>query len=128
MSELIGMLGTLSALLTLVGTYRLGEFFFGGGASLSLLFAIAVTVIYLVFFEQIILLLGFATLATPIAGLAYWYYNSQHGTTTTGSSKNGPSTKGNSQNGKTTQNQCGNCGTQNDSDEMFCHDCGYRLS
>jgi len=51
MSELIGMLGTLSALLTLVGTYRLAGFFFGGGAGIAVLLSLAVTAIYLVFFD-----------------------------------------------------------------------------
>lgn len=132
MSELIGMIGTLSALLTLVGTYRLAGFFFGGGAGIAVLLSLAVTSIYLVFFEQIILLLGVATLVAPIVGLAYWYGGVPTGVLSgalgsTNNSGNPGSSSGNSGGGSTQPGQCGNCGVQNDPDDMFCDDCGYRL-
>jgi len=132
MSELIGMLGTLSALLTLVGTYRLAGFFFGGGAGIAVLLSLAVTAIYLVFFEQIILLLGVATLAAPIAGVAYWYGGVPTGVLSsalglTNNNGNPGSSSGNSGGGSTQPGQCGNCGVQNEPDDMFCDNCGYRL-
>lgn len=132
MPELIGMLGTLSALLTLVGTYRLAGFFFGGGAGLAVLLSLAVTAIYLVFFEQIILLLGVATLAAPIAGVAYWYRGVPTGVLSgalgsTNNNENPGSSSGNSGRGSTQPGQCGNCGVQNEPDDMFCDNCGYRL-
>lgn len=72
MSEMIGLLGTLSALLTLAGSYRFASYFFRRGPELAILFAMTYTAIYLTFFEVITLLMGLATIVAPVAGVIYW--------------------------------------------------------
>lgn len=156
MSELIGLLGTLSALLTLAGTYRFANFFFQRGLELTILFAVAVTAIYLAFFELIILFMGFVAIGAPFVGASYWYRNSGmsipnplnlltgggstgnqarsgngksggSGQTNGGSGTSGGGNSGTGGSGSDTTNKCKNCDKENPPSERFCTDCGWKL-
>jgi len=73
MPELVGMLGTIAALLTLVGSYRLADYFFNRGPELAGLLAVGVTAAFLILFEPLMLLMGTLALVAPVAAAASHY-------------------------------------------------------
>jgi hypothetical protein len=73
MPELVGMLGTIAALLTLVGSYRLADYFFNRGPELAGLLAVGVTAAFLILFEPLMLLMGTLALVAPVAAVASHY-------------------------------------------------------
>lgn len=145
MPELVGMLGTIAALLTLVGSYRLAGYFFNRGPELAGLLAVGMTVTFLMLFELLMLLMGVLTLVAPVAALAHHYgwspaamlpsgtgsgsSGSSSGSNTSGGSTGGSNSGGSAGSGSGTGTQCPNCGEKNDPDATFCANdsCGYRL-
>lgn len=73
MPELVGMLGTIAALLTLVGSYRLADYFFNRGPELAGLLAVGVTAAFLILFEPLMILMGTLALVAPVAAVASHY-------------------------------------------------------
>lgn len=73
MPELVGMLGTIAALLTLVGSYRLADYFFNRGPELAGLLAVGVTAAFLILFEPLMLLMGTLALVAPVVAVANHY-------------------------------------------------------
>jgi hypothetical protein len=73
MPELVGMLGTIAALLTLVGSYRLADYFFNRGPELAGLLAVGVTAAFLILFKPLMLLMGTLALVAPVAAVASHY-------------------------------------------------------
>lgn len=152
MSELIGLLGTLSALLTLTGVYRFTGFFFNRGAGLAALLAVAATAVFLLLFEWIVLLAGLLTLASPVVAALYWNKvstlpagvpklpfgigaddasSANGGGGSPAGGKNTGSTPGSNRRSTggsdDAPNECHNCGEHNGADAAFCEECGWRL-
>ncbi|MFB6101456.1 MAG: hypothetical protein ABEJ73_02710 [Haloplanus sp.] len=143
MAEFVTLLGTLAVLLTLVGSYRLAGFFFSGGTALAGVTSLAMTVIFLMLFEQVILLVGLLTLFAPVGAAVYWRdklpvpgsrgsaQSTGNGGSTTGGG-GGSTTGGGTQATGGGQNAgivCSNCGRRNDPTATFCENdqCLQRL-
>ncbi|MEF8777438.1 MAG: zinc ribbon domain-containing protein [Natronomonas sp.] len=140
MTELVGLLGTLSALLTLVGVYRFTGFFFNQGPGLAAMLAVAATAVFLLFFEQIILVVGLLTIASPVAAVLYWRgapsvpsglpsvpLSLSHLPFVGSGTNTGGGSTANSSGSNDTTNECPNCGETNEPDATFCEECGWRL-
>lgn len=123
MADIVGLLGSLSALLTLIGTYRFVNYFFDRGPELALLTSVSLTAVFLLIFEQIILLMGIAAIVSPIMALVYWYGVPK----IPDSMKGMRDVKDGSAGKERSNNECPECGETNDTDNMFCDNCGYRI-
>jgi len=66
MSLLVQTLGTVSVLLTLVGSYQFSSLFFKSSDIFPGLIAVATTLVFLIAFEYIIFLLGVLTIFAPL--------------------------------------------------------------
>lgn len=117
MPELVGMLGTIAALLTLVGSYRLADYFFNRGPELAGLLAVGVTAAFLILFEPLMLLMGTLALVAPVAAVASHYglspaamLPSGSGTSASGGSGAGNSGSGTGASGSGTGTSTGNTG------------------
>lgn len=71
MSDIVTLLGTLAIILTFAGVFRFSKFFFSTGALLNLVIAFALTVVFMIFFEYIILFFGILALLSPVGILLY---------------------------------------------------------
>jgi hypothetical protein len=129
MPELLGMLGTIAALLTLVGSYRLADYFFNRSPELAGLLAVGVTATFLILFEPLMVLMGILALIAPIAAVANYYGWSPAAMLPAGNGTQNGSNGHSGKSGSSSSVKCPNCGEQNDPDETFCvnNSCGYRL-
>lgn len=116
MAELLPLLGTLSVLLTLVGSYRLANFMFSGGAGLAGLMSLSVTVVFMLLFEEILLLFGVLALVAPVGAAYHWRNRLPIVSSTRGKGTGQTGGQGGKQSGVV----CPNCGTTNDPSANFC--------
>lgn len=117
MAELVGMLGTIAALLTLVGSYRFADYFFNRGPELAGLLAVGVTAAFLILFEPLMLLMGTLALVAPVVAAASHYgwspaamLPSGGGTSASGGSGTGTGGSGTSNSGSGTGTNSGTTG------------------
>lgn len=66
MAELVTLLGTASIVLTFSGSYRFTKFFFPDDPLYAGLLASSSTLVYMMFFQYVLLAVGIATLLVPI--------------------------------------------------------------
>lgn len=123
MATLVALLGTLAVVLTFVGVFRVSSTFLSGGPVLAGVTALAATVAFVLVFEYLILVLGLAVLAAPLA-VAYRY-----GSRSTGLRRRVDRLRKRLRTrlGRT-GTTCGNCGTRNERSDQYCKQCGSRIN
>jgi len=123
MATLVALLGTIAVVLTFVGVFRVSSTFLSGGPVLAAVPALAATVAFVIVFEYLILVLGLAVLAAPVA-VAYRYRGRFSGIQRRIDRVRKRIRARLGRSGTT----CGNCGARNEQSDQYCKQCGTRIN